>query len=237
MSRRVRVALPALVPALIALVLVVGGAAASPGVEAPAGVTAAAAVAWPPSTGLLVGEVMTGGGSASDEFVELYNAGPTTADLAGLEVVYVTSTGGTITRKATWAASTPVEPGRHALLANVSGTFASGADATYSGGLSATGGTIVLRAVGGAPIDALGWGDATNAFVEGTAALPPPAGSSVERLPGGLLGNASDTNDNRTDTHLEAAPSPQGLAAGPVPVPSPTPRPRRVRTRASHGNP
>jgi len=230
MSRRVRVALPALVPALIALVLVVGGAAASPGVEAPAGVTAAAAVAWPPSTGLLVGEVMTGGGSASDEFVELYNAGPTTADLAGLEVVYVTSTGGTITRKATWAASTPVEPGRHALLANVSGTFASGADATYSGGLSATGGTIVLRAVGGAPIDALGWGDATNAFVEGTAALPPPAGSSVERLPGGLLGNASDTNDNRTDTHLEAAPSPQGLAAGPVPVPSPTPEPTMTPT-------
>src|SRR3972149_4286964 len=129
MSRRVRVALPALVPALIALVLVVGGAAASPGVEAPAGVTAAAAVAWPPSTGPLVGGGVTGGGSASDEFVALYNAGPTTADLAGLEVVYVTSTGGTITRKATWAASTPVEPGRHGLLAHVSGPFASGAAA------------------------------------------------------------------------------------------------------------
>src|SRR3990172_137023 len=84
--------------------------------------------------------------------------------------------------------------------------------------------------VGGGPIDALGWGDATNAFVEGTAALPPPAGSSVERLPGGLLGNASDTNDNRTDTHLEAAPSPQGLAAGPVPVPSPTPEPTMTPT-------
>src|SRR3990170_129881 len=98
------------------------------------------------------------------------------------------------------------------------------------GDLGATGGTMVLRAVGGAPIDALGWGDATNAFVEGTAALPPPAGSSVERLPGGLLGNASDTNDNRTDTHLEAAPSPQGLAAGPVPVPSPTPEPTMTPT-------
>src|SRR3972149_3901777 len=183
MSRRVRVALPSLVPALIALVLVVGGAAASPGVEAPAGVTAAAAVAWPPSTGLLVGEVMTGGGSASDEFVELYNAGPTTADLAGLEGVYVPSTGG---------------PAR--------------------------------GAGGGAPIAARGGGEATNAFVEGTAALPPPAGSSVERLPGGLLGNASDTNDNRTDTHLEAGPSPPGLAARPVPVPSPTPEPTMTPT-------
>ena len=66
MPRRVRVALPALVPTLIALVLVAGGAAASPGVEAPAGVTAAAVVGWPPSTGLLVGEVQTGGASASD---------------------------------------------------------------------------------------------------------------------------------------------------------------------------
>src|SRR3989304_3548558 len=95
MSRRVRAALPALLPALIATARarVGDGPPAPPGVEAPAGVTAAAAVAWPPSTGLLVGEVMTGGGSASDEFVELYNAGPPTADLAGLEVVYVTSTG------------------------------------------------------------------------------------------------------------------------------------------------
>ena len=30
-----------------------------------------AAVAWPPSTGLLVSEVVTGGASASDEFVEI----------------------------------------------------------------------------------------------------------------------------------------------------------------------
>ena len=52
-----------------------------------------AAVSWPPSTGLLVSEVVTGGASASDEFVEIYNAVGAAIDLGGLELVYVTSTG------------------------------------------------------------------------------------------------------------------------------------------------
>ena len=33
------------------------------------------------------------------------------------------------------------------------------------------------------PIDAVGWGDATNAWVEGAAALAPAAGSGIERRP------------------------------------------------------
>ena len=52
-----------------------------------AGIDAAplAVVGWPPSTGLLVSEVVTGGTSASDEFVEIYNASDGAIDLAGLE--------------------------------------------------------------------------------------------------------------------------------------------------------
>ena len=53
-------------------------------------------VSWPPSTTLLLAEVVTGGVSASDEYVEITNAGPTPASLAGVELVYVTSTGGTV---------------------------------------------------------------------------------------------------------------------------------------------
>ena len=63
----------------------------------------AAAVAWPTST-LVVSEVQTGGASASDEFVEIANQGAGSVDLLGLEVVYATSSGSTVTRKATWAA-------------------------------------------------------------------------------------------------------------------------------------
>src|SRR5665213_521864 len=81
-----------------------------------------AAVAWPPSTGLLIGEVVTGGASASDEYVEVTNAGQTARDLVGLEVVYVTSTGGTVTRKATWSTSLTMPPGGHLLIANSAGS-------------------------------------------------------------------------------------------------------------------
>ena len=145
------------------------------------------AVAWP-SRPCWSSEVQTGGASASDEFAEITNVGPSAVDLAGLELVYVTSTGGTVTRKASWCAPFLLEPGRHLFVANTSGVFAGLADATYSGGFAATGGAIVLRAIGGAPVDAVGWGDATNAFVEGTPVAAPPACSSIERKPGGLGG-------------------------------------------------
>ena len=148
-----------------------------------------AAVPWPASSSILVAEVVTGGASASDEYVELTNAGPGPVDLSGLELVYVTSSGSTVTRKATWPTSLPLDPGRHLLVANAAGTFAGIADATYSGGLAATGGAVVIRPIGGTAIDAVGWGDAVNAFVEGASAAAPPAGSSIERLPGGLAGN------------------------------------------------
>ena len=85
--------------AALFIVLSVGGvafaAASNPG-PLPLG-----AVGWPVST-LLVSEVQTGGASASDEFAEITNVGSTTVDLAGLELVYATSTGSTVTRKAQW---------------------------------------------------------------------------------------------------------------------------------------
>ena len=69
------------------------------------------------------------------------------------------------------------------------------------------------------------WGDATNPFVEGVPAPAPPPGSSLERRPGGIDGNAVDTNDNAADWFVQAEPSPQNLAAPPVPAPAPTPPP------------
>ena len=142
-------------------------------------------------------EVQTGGASASDEFAEISNAGPVAVDLTGYELVYATSTGSTVTRKASWSTATILEPGRHLLVANSAGIHAAIADATYSGGFAATGGAIVLRPIGGEPVDAVGWGDASSGFVEGEAAAAPAAGSSIERLPGGALGNGTDTNVER----------------------------------------
>ncbi|HEY6013771.1 MAG TPA: lamin tail domain-containing protein, partial [Candidatus Limnocylindrales bacterium] len=217
MDRARRAALTALI--VVAMIAAAGGS------DAPGGVASlAATVGWPPST-LVVSEVQTGGASASDEFIEIANQGRAPTDLLGLEVVYATSSGGTVTRKAAWDSSRILAPGQRLLLANASGSYAGPADATYSGGTAATGGAVALRVVGGSVLDAVGWGDATNGFVEGAAALAPPAGSSIERAPGGAAGNATDSNDNATDWFVQPAPSPQNLAAPLVPVLSPTPTP------------
>ncbi len=221
-ARRAAVAAIALVFSLT-VVAAAGGAT-------PSAVTAQlAAVSWPAST-LVVSEVQTGGASASDEFVEIANQGPDAVDLVGLEVAYVTSTGGTVTRKASWAGAAPLAPGQRVLLANALGAYAAVGDVAYSGGLAATGGAIVLRPIGGAPIDAVGWGDATNAFVEGAAAPAPAAGSSIERRPGGIEGNGVDTNDNRADWVVQSSPSAQNLSAPPVPAPIVTPTPTPTST-------
>jgi uncharacterized protein YdeI (BOF family) len=187
--------------------------------------------AWPPST-LVVSEVQTGGASASDEFVELANQGPLAVDLQGLEVVYATSTGSTVTRKATWTGPAILDPGRRILIANAAGLYGVLADATYSGGFAATGGAVALRVLGGPAIDAVGWGDATNAFVEGSAASAPAAGSSLERRPGGSAGNGTDSNNNLADWFVQGTPSPQGLGSAPVPGAVPTPSPTATPTPA-----
>jgi hypothetical protein len=215
--------------AAMLVVLLLGGAAAPPAAPRFAGAPIAA-VAWPPSTGLLVGEVVTGGASASDEYVELTNASATALDLAGLEVAYVTSSGATVTKKGGWTTSVVLEPGRHLLLANGLGIYAAAADIVYSGGLAATGGAIVLRPTGGTAIDAVGWGDATNTFVEGSAVAAPAAGAGVERRPGGSGGNVVDSNDNASDFVVSVAPVAQNLASPAIQGPTPTPTPAPTTT-------
>ena len=182
---------------------------------APAAV-AAADVAWPPST-LVVSELQTGGTSASDEFVEIANQGTGPVDLIGLEVVYATSSGSTVTRKATWTSSSILAPGRRVLLANSAGAFAGIGDAPYAGGFAATGGALALRVVGGDVVDAIGWGDATNTFVEGTVASAPPPGSSLERRAGWRIRQRyrHERQRRRLGRVVHAEPTGAGFASGP----------------------
>ena len=90
MDRARRAGLTALIVALLVTANAPGGRPAL-----------AAAVAWPVST-LVVSEFQTGGASASDEFVEIANQGPAPVDIVGLELVYATASGSTVTRKAAW---------------------------------------------------------------------------------------------------------------------------------------
>ncbi len=179
----------------------------------------------------VISEVMTGGASASDEFIELYNPAAGDLSLEGLELIYASASGTTVTRKATWdSGAPPLPPGGHLLLANAAGLFAADADATYSNGLAAGGGSVALRLADTlAPVDAVGWGTATS-WLEGAAAPAPPAGSSLERLPGGVDGSGQDTDDNAVDFAVNPAPDPQSMASEPIPQASATPSPTQDAT-------
>jgi lamin tail-like protein len=176
---------------------------------------------------LVVSEVMTGGSSASDEFIELYNPAATPLPLEGLEVVYVTASGATVTRKASWATGAPgLAPGAHLLIANGAGIFAGFADVAYANGLAATGGSVALRIIGGSTaIDAVGWGNAANTWLETGPAPAPAAGNSLERLPGGSSGSTQDTDNNVVDFAIQPLPDPQNSASPPVPDSSASPSP------------
>jgi hypothetical protein len=78
--------------------------------------------------------------------------------------------------------------------------FSGTADLRYTDGLAADGGGLALRAPDGRVVDSVGWGTATNAFVEGTAAAAPQPSQSIARTPDG-----HDTNDNSKDFLIPAA--------------------------------
>jgi hypothetical protein len=181
---------------------------------------------------LVISEVVTGGSSASDELIELYNPTSTALPLEGLELVYVTASGATVSRRAAWELGAPtLGPGRHLLVANELGAYATIADALYASGMAATGGSVALRIQGaGSAIDAVGWGNAVSTWLEGQVATAPPAGSSLERRPGGAQGSTVDTDVNATDFLVRSVPEPQNTGSPPVPDPAATPSPSPIST-------
>ena len=192
----------------------------------------AAAVAWPPST-LVVSELQTGGTSASDEFVELANQGAMPVDLGGLEVVYATSSGSTVTRKATWTTATILAPGQRLLIANAAGVHAVHRRCDLCRRLCGDrrGDRVAGRRGQRDRCRRLGRCDERVRRGHGCGG---PAGRFEPRAGARCpAGNGTDTNDNSVDWFVQAAPSPQGLAAPPVPGPTATPDPdARPRRRA-----
>lgn len=182
---------------------------------------------------LVISEVVTGGASASDELIEIHNPTASSLPLDGLELIYVTASGATISRRAAWGLDAgSIQPHGHLLTANEAGIYAAVADATYASGMASTGGSVAIRIQGATTaIDAVGWGTTTSTWREGAPAAAPAAGSSIERLPGGALGSSQDTDDNAADYVVRQLPEPQNLASPPTPMggpagtPGPTPLP------------
>jgi|1185.fasta_scaffold10029_2 hypothetical protein len=160
------------------------------------------------SVNVRVNEFMTGStGAASNEFVELVNAGTTAADVGGFKVAYRSSAGTSDTTLATIPSGTSIPAGGFYLLAGSGYLGSHAADQSFSASIASTGGGVAVRDSTGSILDSVGFGDTTNAFVEGHPATAPPTsaapGSSSGRTPDG-----HDTNDNAADFSASTTPTP-----------------------------
>jgi Lamin Tail Domain len=137
-------------------------------------------------------------GALGDEFVELVNTGSAAAELAGWKLVYRSGAGTSDVSLGTLADGTTLAPGAFFLFGGSAYSGAHPADKSFTAGLASGAGGLALKKADGTVVDSVGWGDATNAFVEGTAAPAPPIapapGKSDARHP-----NGDDTNVNSTD--------------------------------------
>jgi uncharacterized protein len=171
--------------------------------------TCATATSAPPEEpSVRINEVETGTPtSAADEFIEVVNSGTADADLGGWKVVYRSAAGTSDTTLTTIPTGTTLAPGAFYLVGGSAYAGSATPDRSFSAGLAATGGGAGLRDATGELVDSVGWGTATNALVEGSAAPAPPAtaapGSSIVRIPDG-----HDTNANDADFAISSTPTP-----------------------------
>jgi hypothetical protein len=157
---------------------------------------------------LRVNEFSTGTtASATDEFVELFNAGAGPVALGGYKLVYRSGAGTSDIALATIPDGTVLAPGAFYLFGGSGYAGVKAADQTFSQALAGTAGGVGVRDGSGKLIDSVGYGTATNAFFETRPATAPPStappGSSDIRLPDGR-----DTDDNGADFKVTANPTP-----------------------------
>ncbi len=158
-----------------------------------------------PSPNLVISQIQMGGGAnANDEFIEIHNNGDDPVDLNGYRVVYRSATGtNDVGPMAVWTTSTILQPGHYYLIAAVSYDGGVAPDKVYDPAvctcsMAAAGGGIAIRlgdSNTGTVIDSIGWGTATNVFVENTAT--PAPGNDNSKIRG--LNGCQDTDNNSSD--------------------------------------
>jgi hypothetical protein len=185
-----------------------GGSAGTGGGGGTGGAVAAAGAGGGGGTGdtractVKINELQTGGATALDEFIELYNTCPDRPfNLAGHTLVYRAAAGTAEFVRVAFTAETIAAGRPYFVCANTG--FAGPADVQYTDGLALDGGGLALRAPDGSFVDAVGWGTAANALVETAPAPAPAAGQSIARVPDG-----HDSDDNSRDFMIAAQPTP-----------------------------
>ncbi len=155
------------------------------------------------SPNLVISQFQTAGGTANDEFIELHNASSSSVDLNGYRLVYRSAAGTNDVLFAEWTSSTIVPAGGYYLITSTAYDGAVPGNTVYNPttctcSLSATSGGLGIRfgAVNtGVLIDSVGWGGATNTFVETATTGAPAANAGQVRLTNGC----QDTDNNQSD--------------------------------------
>jgi hypothetical protein len=168
------------------------------------------------TTHVVIDELQTGTtASAGQEFIELYNPMATAVSLSGWTIEYKSATSADTPTNWSKRASLGgrIAPGGFYLMAPMS--YLPDADTDWSATLAGSAGTIRLKDDSGNVIDELGYGVTANS-AEALPAAAPPAGQSIERLPGRLdelAGNGVDTDNNSADFVIRMQPGPQSTTS------------------------
>jgi hypothetical protein len=194
------------------------------------GSNATSSVKFVPVAGLTISEVLIATGTASHEYIEIYNPTGTSIDTTsngiGLHLHIRTGTG-TDNGKVLTAVTSGIIPS-HGFCLLVSDqasaeSWWSTRDYTYVGTsntLVSGGGTYIsLSGTGAAKvIDKVGWGTQPVNGYETTALPDISASNSVERKPAGGQGHATDTDVNSADFNAQSTTlTPRGTADQPQP--------------------
>ena len=169
---------------------------------------------------LVISQFQAGGGSATDEFIEIKNTSSTPIDLAGYIVVYRSANGTDDgSPMASWPSSTILDPGKFYLIA-AQGSYDGGvaADKTYdptTRSMSASNGGLAIRQGSvntGAIIDSVAWGTVTNGFTEGSTTTAPANNNSQIRKDNGC----QDTDSNSADFQAQVPSAPRNSASAAI---------------------
>lgn len=162
------------------------------------------------SSSVVISELSMGSAtSATDEFVELYNNSNDTINMNGWSLYYRSATGTSYTKKASFVASSVIEPHSFFLVSTSTPN-----NLALISGMSQTGGVMELKNDKSVVVDRVGYGNATLASGKPTVAVQ--AGESLYRQYDEPNLQMVDTLDNLSDFYIASTLTPSALPAAEV---------------------
>jgi phosphatidylserine/phosphatidylglycerophosphate/cardiolipin synthase-like enzyme len=175
---------------------------------------------------ILIDGIYESDAATNDEFIEIYNPTNNIIDLSGWTIDYRSATSTTFQNKFTFPSGVTIGSHKYYLFGGggVSNKDNSG---SLLLGLGNTGGGAFLRNSSGTTIDLIGWGTAATGNYEGTVAVKPAQGVSLERKANGsstsatmgiggadeFAGNGYDSDNNANDFVQRTVPQPQNSSS------------------------